>query len=406
MAPTRHHRHKAPGKTTHPTTRAQTKTGTASRRYADRPTTKKPKPPARYKIRRILGERRNGGKTEYLLQWLPSWETVSSIGGGRQVILDEWAEHRKSKETFEFKPKTSDATETTYHMLRDDVSTENDNEEMLRQMFEAVMEKVKDLMAPQTDWTEEFKEGEWAFAAGQEIKANRIASNGSGSPTTATGILRKTYEDMKNLYETDSMPENFNDGTLKYGSIRLHYLGQIDATNLKKGVPAKQSRSPKFAWEIVLPLFQQGMQNIDAESMTDGKNFEQHFKWLSWWVEEAVTFAPYVLKNPWFLLLVRFFITSDDLGPFLKKKTGIILSNDWGSDSRDYLIATYLDEVDFEFRCPHDVQDTYLHLRDFFRDCAEDDSPVNDSSEENGAQEYVEGLGHIMVDAEDDEDLD
>lgn len=402
MAPSKSDRDNAPTKAAQSTARAQTKRSTTfPRRYADGPTTREPKPPPRYKIRRILGERQNGGKTEYLLQWLPSWETVGVIGAGKQVILDEWTEHRKSKETFEFKHKTSDATETTYHMLRDDVSTENDNEEMLRQMFEAVMEKVKGLMAPQTDWTEEFKEGEWAFETGQETKANRIARSESARLPTATSILRNTYREMKNLYDTETMPENFDDDTLKYGSIHLHYLGQIDITKPKKGAAAKHSRSSNSAWEIVLPLFQQGMQDIDAESMTNKKHFERHFNWLQWWVEEAVAFAPYVLKNPWFLLLVRIFLTSDDLEPFLKEMTGITLSDDWSSVSRDHLIATYLNEVDFEFRCPHDVQDTYLHLRDFFQDCAKDDSLVNGSSEENGAQENVEGNDHSMVDADD-----
>ena len=327
--------------------------------------------PQHYPIRRILGETKKKGKTQYLVDWFPSYVPAAYIKDAKKE-LKHWQALKKSEDSskliFNYDGKI---------LLRDDVESENNSEETQRLMFETVLDMVKKELGITKDnkgttvrlsrAKELFGQTEWMFADGEEKEALRVAKSRGDRKITAAALLTNTY--LQILAHGQEGADNIKRMKLPYGKIKLTYIGQLD--DAMRSDHNRAIRRDISTLEILEPIFFPVFETMDAEKFA-GKGCLDAALGLRRRLRHVCKFAPYLLQRPWILFLTRIFVPSDDLVPLLKNVARIKVKSDWPDRSRDIMMHVYRDEKDaHEHRAPHDVQETYLSLRDLFQDMLE-----------------------------------
>jgi hypothetical protein len=324
--------------------------------------------PRHYLVRRILGEKKKKGRTQYLIDWFPSYVPAAYMKDAKKE-LKEWEAFKRSEDSLKLVFNYGDQT-----LLRDDVESANNSEQMQRLMFETVLEMVKKELGITIDVKgrttrvsraeELFSDTEWRFSVGNKEKALKIAKSTGDRKIMPAVLLINTY--LQCLTHLQEGANDINEMDLPYGKIKLKYTGQLDSVMRKdQNITIRRDLS---IIDILEPIFFSIFENMNAEKFTD-EGCYNNAKMLRHRLRHVCKFAPFLLQRPWILFLTRIFVPSDNLVPLLQDGPHIKVKEDWPDRSRDIMMHMYRDENDTrEYRAPHDIQETYLHLRDLFEE--------------------------------------
>ena len=345
-----------------------------------------------YTMRRILGERTNGGKRgkkEYLVEWFPSWTPASGIRKGA-TVLEDWKEMKRIK-----KPDRYVLPFRGCQMLRDNAPTANNHEEMQRLMFETAMHMAQKELGIILDEegveredraAELIEEADWDFAEGAEKKAANIAHVRFDEIPTAGALLKMSY---RHIIQKLSQGVDWKDQRLPYGDIRLRFTGQL---NEELPRAKRSDRRPVHKISSILePIFEGFFEQMEARYWSIRGDCEWLTCELKNHLRSICVKAPFLLKNDWILFFTRVFIPAVDLAPLLESEAGIKVTKDWLELSRNYLMQVYREEeYAKEFRAPADIQETYFSLRDFFIGVTKPDETDGENEREEESNEEIE----------------
>ncbi|KAF2029716.1 hypothetical protein EK21DRAFT_112587 [Setomelanomma holmii] len=318
--------------------------------------------PPKYKVRRILAERPTTGRvrkqrkavTEFLVEWLPTWQLSTTLGKGKDSVEAEWR-------TLKTKRMTFDHEKVTY--LHDDNLTENDNARQHRAMAEFLFKKVRQELGIRkdgsyADWDVEggfplkeiIKTAEWEFAdADEAARAARLT--GRNMNITAGMVLRRSLRYMR-----DGQDSRFVD-------IRVRYLGQVDS-NIKSTTEGRPTRTTR---QILQPMCDPIFKTLDPDNWEEEDVCKEDIAALVDLIWDLTENAPFVFANDWLMFFSRLFLASGDIGDLLQD-SGVHLGENWQARTRDRFILKYRLANEDDDRTPHDIQETYLTLRDMIQD--------------------------------------
>ncbi|KAH7121283.1 hypothetical protein B0J11DRAFT_62613 [Dendryphion nanum] len=337
-------------------------------------------------IRRIIGERitkRSKQEVkEYLIQWDPEWTTLSTYKlTSKNAHILEWQRCKAHKnrdgnpdKVFEYKDEI---------LLRDRVGSENDHMKKQRVMMDTVIEMVKKTMGvwfqhnrkgnaiQHTDeeetvirnkWMDMLGIDTWAFSNGAQCDRAQSLYDQKyhHSPNIhASDILQDAVDEMRDMLVEGKNPLCEK---MTYDTIRVAFTGQID-DRIKGPADITKCRF-RTVQSHLRPLFSPLWSNLNAadlsiENLDDAMKNAKDTKVQ---LQSLILGAPYLLRNYWIMWLARLFFSSQKLKEVLVGG-GTRIGRGWGDYSRDVMAAVYGREGG-DTRAPHDVQETYMCLRD------------------------------------------
>ena len=315
--------------------------------------------PTEHPIRRLLAQRKNAKEEpEYLVDWLPTWEPRDALRDdeGRNV-MEEWTGLKdKQEKTFEF---------NGVQVLKCSNETEDNSPGFVKNMREKVVVEFKKYMAgdPAARARDLFEDDDWIWGSSKhERNAGELSS--TRSAPSAAEVLRLTYIAMRDMWSAGN--REFEQSDLKYGSIKLKYIGQVDTTVEQSLDWLKKTRPAATVLSFLDPLFDKDLCTMDFKTWKT-ENMHGIAVLLSKAVKKFATHTPYLLKQPWPLMFTRLFWFSDELSKEFKP-VKIKVEHDWCDRTRDYFLYTYLsDTKDWDTRPIDCVERTYLATRDEMR---------------------------------------
>ena len=265
-----------------------------------------------FPIKRILAEREIDGKSEYLVEWLPTWTNRKTAKGGKDEIISEWEQHKTDHYTIQT---------GSNHKLKVANPTNDDSVQQTQLMMTQVMEEFTSFIsqpAPTLAATL-FHENDWQFVSTiQEQAARKIAGRDetrANNDPSAAEVLRRCFTDRK----TDPTNQWTNDNARRYARLRVQWLGNIDSH--APAHPGQPDPPGKTVREFLAPLF--NTEWTDDQLMRVG-NWNKTRAYLQIGpLRDAITTliarAPYLLTHSLVLMLVCMFVDVHDIRDILSK---------------------------------------------------------------------------------------
>lgn len=334
-----------------------------------------------YEIRRILAERQCGDDIYYLVDWYPSWQ---SKGRTLKAVQKEWENLKKNNEhMFEYDGDMK---------LLSTNPTQDDDDERVRQMLEAVAEqflahigrsKSKTYIEEPTEVSAKlFLEKDWAFAQhdeqDHEQRADAIAHANNQELPSAAEVMRRTYHEFRRK----KRPYDAED-EMVYSSIEVRFMGEIDPAI--SGVVGCDSRRVGSPYSFIAPLFSHAIYTLQPSKWSDAACIAD----LTESIAHIVSYAPYILRNPLSMMFVRFFFGANALSKILKS-VRVRMAEGWEERTRSEFLYEYMRVFGkWEKRTVDGVQMTYFHARMLVEDGGrgdEESSGCEDESEEGSGE--------------------
>ncbi|KAL1594284.1 hypothetical protein SLS60_010041 [Paraconiothyrium brasiliense] len=322
-----------------------------------------------WSARRILASRTHPlkpSKTQYKVQWETTWEDASDITG---VAAAEWKEAAHDGSTFQFRAR--DGSE--WKVLKDATPLENDSEESQWEMWRAIRRNaVKEL---EKDWFFELRDEEFVFAteAGEMEVRQALRERWSADDISARNVLRTARTQMNNHPE-------LLDTEIPLGDVKIRFVAQLDpaldAGADKKGLDLKQRIALTVA-ETVQAMTPKLLDGLDDDAFSKG---DAHQSWSRWCVviKSLIRKAPFMFKSGTWLQLFAFLVLGSERFRGELASVGIKVQDDWCQRAREYDMHMYYDQI-VDDRSTHEIQETFLNLRDFFRDIETDKELLRES---------------------------
>ncbi|KAJ4359956.1 uncharacterized protein N0V89_000515 [Didymosphaeria variabile] len=315
-----------------------------------------------WSARRILASRThpfNPSKTQYKVQWDTTWEDAREITG---LAATEWKEAAHGGSTFRF--RAQDGGEWT--VLKDATSLENDSEESQWEMWRAIRRNaVKEL---EKDCFAALKDKEFVFASEAEELAVRqiLKERWPEDDISARNVLRAARTQLSNdpeLLETE----------ISFGDVKIRFVVQLDPSmdtgDDKEGLHQEQ-RTAFTVVEIVRAMIPKLLDGLDDDAFSKGNAHQSWSRWCAV-LKSLIRKAPFMFKSGTWLQLFAFLVLgSEDFRGELAS-VGIKVQDDWCQRAREYDMHMYYDQI-VDDRSTHEIQETFLNLRDFFRDIGTD----------------------------------
>ncbi|KAF1998746.1 hypothetical protein P154DRAFT_602588 [Amniculicola lignicola CBS 123094] len=354
-----------------------------------------------FPIHKILAERPSKSdprKTEYRVQWEPSWESASTVRGSAK--LKEWEKYKTKGSVFRYWGGDG----RTWMVLKDEVKWSDDSEERQWEMWCWVRRMVaqdqvpKSCFAVRRDWFAKFAEGDWEFADGEAefLRGLIVRANGGlfedarAIPVTALDVLKWSYQRLENARDPGKE-------ALPFGMLRIRFMGTLDtrlkAQELASAYEKRQRRGFLTVEDLIRPIFANPFSTLEEKAFTNADQNNTATNAERWRnkLEKLIRKAPYMLHGgSWILLFALLLLRGDELRKILKSM-GIATRRDWNNHAREYALWMYYEQID-DNREPHAIMETFLNLTSFFRE-------LNEEGEQGGQEEDEE-------DEEEDEEED
>lgn len=311
-----------------------------------------------WSARRILASRPHpfdASRTLYKVQWETTWEDANNIN---DLIAAEWKEAVRDGSTFEFKAK--DGRE--WAVLKDATCLENDSEESQWEMWRAIRRNAVSHL--EKDWVAGLQEGEFELASEEDAISARSILDGRWSEEviSATNILRATRDQISHEYR-------LLDTDMSLGSIKIRYVAgnqvwmvpQGDDHNVNRGKGITISVADLFRTLTPNPL-----QDLDANVFSTGDANLKYYRWCKT-LKSLIQKAPFLFKSGTWLQLLAFLLIGSEAFRRELACAGVEVQDDWCQRSREYSMHMYYEQI-VDDRATHEIQETFLNLRDFFRD--------------------------------------
>jgi hypothetical protein len=307
--------------------------------------------------RRILASRRKPtdlSVVEYKIQWDTSWEPASTV---KHTVLQTWKEALDAQQTFTYKSQRGG----NWTVLRDSHDSENDSEDMQWEMWLAIRRSV--IEEAKQDWFAGMPELDLVFASDNErIKAMRYADeNNLTEPTSALAICQAAWQA---LLHDPMLPET----GIPYGDVKVFFVAQLDpAYNDKDVATSEMYRVSLNVAKTVGLIHSAPINDLDEQAFNRSCGADES---LSHWqkvTKQLIQTAPFMFKTGTWMQLFASLIMGGDAFQAELAAVGVEVQDDWCARAREYAMHMYYDQI-FDDRSIHDIQETFLSLRDFFRE--------------------------------------
>ncbi|KAF2443137.1 hypothetical protein P171DRAFT_445637 [Karstenula rhodostoma CBS 690.94] len=313
---------------------------------------------SQWSARRILASRPHPfspSKTLYKVQWETTWEDASGVNG---LAATEWKEAVHEGGTFGFKAR--DGSEWT--VLKDATCLENDSEDSQWEMWRAIRRNA--VSEAEGGWFSGLKDGEFVFASEEDTTKARctLGERWSEEEILATNVLRATWDQVKNdseLLETD----------IPLGSTKVRFIAQIDPWMLSEGDENHLDQEKQIGFsvaEIFRALIPNPLQGLDDDAFSKGNAHSNHSRWCGT-LKTLIRKVPFIFKGGTWLQLLAFLLLGSEAFRGELALAGIEVQDDWCQRAREYDMHMYYEQI-VDNRAAHEIQETFLNLRDFFRD--------------------------------------
>jgi hypothetical protein len=310
-----------------------------------------------WQIRRILASRRKPSDpsvVEYKIQWDTSWEEASSIKG---LAVEEWTEALEDEGTFTYLARDG----SKWKVLKDETSGENDHEDTQWDMWIAIHRNV--LEEVNKDWLTSMKMEAFQYADQKEARTATYlaAKHGIEEPSSALEALRVALRDYEGLPELE-------DGDILYGNVRVVYMDVLDPWYENDSFSHRSARSISSIVRLLKP---NPFSALDVTAFTH--NYETYNAFTHWRATlcTLIHTTPFMFTSGTWMQLFALLLLGGDVLKAELGKVGVMVQEDWPLRAREYAMHMYYEQV-VDDRAPHDIQETYLCLREFFRELKPD----------------------------------
>lgn len=338
--------------------------------------------------RRVLAQRDVGGKSYYLLDWFPTWVREEHV---LQKLVAEWKKH-ESPHTFVW------GRDRVYHIKNptSDVSGEHARSllESVFQMYGEYMEAENHAHGIDDLVNELFINHDWEFLdVEQKDEADTLAGEGN---LTAAEILRRTF---RNAWNHRPHSGDGLDPAYDYGDILVQYNSWLDDKSPDdqlqpaKGKTVRSLISPMFAPRLWNPTYM----DVSKWRHDQPTQLRQQIRQLAAALGDVVRNCPFLLKQPWPLMLVALFWWKDELRNLINAgdfrftlldtdenyATGDGTDDSWEWRMADKMMYTYMDECDWEWRCIDEVWTTFVEAQLLITELSKATASPPDYDDEN-----------------------
>lgn len=338
-----------------------------------------------WSARRILAARPHPSiplKTQYKVQWETTWEDSSAITG---LAAIEWKEAVHDNNTFEFNARDG----SVWTVLKDNTSLENDSEDSQWEMWRAIrrnatLELEQDLFAQLGD-----KDFEFASEVDRQEVVEALSERWQKEDMCAKNILRTAWAQCSNDLEVVKTD-------VPLGHINVRYLAQLDPwvdedeeedgdEDEKTACSTGSQRSAHKVVEIIQAILPNPLEGLHDETFSKGAAHSNHTRWCAA-IRVLICKVPFMFKSGTWMQLLAFLLLGSE--PFQKSllSVGIKVQDDWCQRAKEYDMHMYYDRI-VDNRSTHEIQETFIHLRDFFRDL-KPDRPI-DNMTANAVEERL-----------------
>ncbi|KAK7182442.1 hypothetical protein PSPO01_11440 [Paraphaeosphaeria sporulosa] len=312
---------------------------------------------SQWSARRILASRQhpfNPSKTLYKVQWKTTWEDASEVNG---LVAAEWREALNEGSTFGFKAR--DGSE--WIVLKDTTCLENDSEDSQWEMWRAIRRNaVKEL---EQDWAAGLKDGEFIFASEEDTtRIKYILGERWSEEMSATSILRATWAELHCDF-------GFTESDILLGDTKVRFIAQIDQymiSEKEKNYSDQENRMAFSVADIFKTLTPNPLQGLEDDAFSQGNVHSNYSQWFGA-LKALIRNAPFMFKGGTWLQFLAFLLLGSEAFRAELALAGIEVQEDWCQRAREYNIHMYYEQI-VDDRSAHEIQETFLNLRDFFRD--------------------------------------
>jgi hypothetical protein len=315
--------------------------------------------------RRILASRHkptDPSIVEYKIHWETSWEVASTIQG---PVLKKWQEALDDKETFTYKSQEGGK----WTVLKDSHEMENDSEDMQWEMWLAIRRNV--IEEAKKNWFAEMPELDLVFANNEEETRAfyQAQENDLMEPTSALAMFQSAWQALS---QNPLLPET----GISYGDIRVLFIAQLDpAYNDESNTSGVMQRPILTVAETIRYIHSVPFDNLDEQAFNRSRGTYNNYTHWRTIVRQFIRVAPFMFKTGTWMQLFASLLLGGSILQAELAAVGIEVQDDWCARAREYGMHMYYDRV-VDQRPTHDIQETFLNLRDFFRELAPEDDTM------------------------------
>lgn len=328
-------------------------------------------------IRRIIGSRQKPGDpstVEYKVQWDTSWEDSSTITGR---AIKEWNDAIFEDQIFTYYAQDG----SRWEVLQDSHATENDSEDLQWEMWTAIHRNAVE--ETETDWLTAMEAEDFAFTDVEDrTKAEQVAARyGMKRPGSALEVLQTAWNDVRDF------PVQPDDGIV-FGDVNVRFLGRLDRRyNDDNGGIQRPSVA---VGNIICAVRSNPLGDLHENAFSqDHGTYENCERWRQV-TRDLIRTAPFMFKKGTWMQLFAFLLLGSEALVVELESVGVRMKDGWTQHAREYAMHMYHDHI-VDDRPIHDIQETFLNLREFFRDLEPD---VNAKAEQPIVIGQGKDIGH------------
>ncbi|KAL5414003.1 hypothetical protein PMIN04_009214 [Paraphaeosphaeria minitans] len=310
-----------------------------------------------WSVRRILASRPhpfNRSKSLYKVQWETTWEDESKVNG---LVAAEWNEAVHEGSTFTFKAR--DGSDWT--VLKDATYLESDSEDSQWEMWRAIRRNAVSEL--EEDWLAGLKDGEFVFASEEDTTKIKyiLGEKWSEKEMSAKNVLRATWTQMKRAH-------GLQGSEIPLETTKVRFVGQIDpciVSGEEKNYSNQRNRVAFSIADILRNLTPNPLQALEEDAFSKGPVHSNYSQWCET-LKALIRNVPFMFRSGTWLQLLAFLLLGSESFRGELAWAGILVQEDWCHRAREYDIHMYYEQV-VDDRAAHEIQETFLNLRDFFR---------------------------------------
>ena len=313
-----------------------------------------------WSARRILASRPhpfNPLRTQYKVHWETTWEDSSTITG---LAAIEWREAVHDGNTFEFKARDG----SVWTVLKDSSSLENDSEESQWEMWRAIRRNAAQEL--ENDCFSRLKNEDFAFASEADDRevADALGEKWQKEDMCAKNVLRTVWAECSNDQETVKTD-------VPLGNVNVRFLAQLDPwmdedEDDETGASTSSQRSAFTVMEIVRAVLPNPLEELCDDAFSKGAAHNHYTHWCAK-LRTLICKVPFMFKSGTWMQLLAFLMLGSELFRETLSSVGVRVRDDWCQRAKEYDMHMYYDCI-VDDRSTHDILETFINLRDFFRD--------------------------------------
>lgn len=212
------------------------------------------------------------------------------------------------------------------------------------------------------------KETDFAFADEKErMWACQVAKEQQmREPGSAFKLLQTAWAQLIN-------DPGLMDDEILFGDIRIRFTGQLDPRHDAEMEGSRTEKRPVlYTANLARLLYSNPYDDLDEYAFSGDHGAYEHYVHWQDITKRLVHTVPFLFKSgTWMQLLALLFLGGKTLQSELLS-VGVDVGEDWSVRAREYAMHMYYDWI-VDNRAIHDIQETFLNLRGFFRELEPDE---------------------------------